>query len=646
LKTMEEKSASLAHWWSIKGSLAKIIAIIAITMTLYHVLFIGGIFAKFGIYIMSDPHRGLCLAFVLALTFLIYPAKKGIKRKKIVWYDVVFLILGLPAPLYYFFCYDTVIDHIGFGTASTFEVVLFFMMLLSLLEAGRRTLGPYMPLVALFFVIYAFTAGGFPGILQGNTFPVEVVVQGLFLNTSGVFGIAIGVAATIVIVFMLFAQLLISTGAGKFFVDFSMASVGRFRGGPAKAAVVGSSLMGTISGSPAANVATTGSITIPLMKRTGFSPEFSGGVEAVASNGGQLMPPIMGVVVFVMSGITGLSYGKVCLAALFPAILYYLALFIQVDLEAATNRLKGVPKSELPSMKKVLTEGWQYLVPLISLVVFLIVLGFSPERAGLNAIIILILVCWTSKATRVSLYRLIVSLHNAATAMCVVGIACALAGLIIGSIAVVGTGTSLAIGLVNLSGGHLIILVGLTAIACFILGMGMTSVAIYMMLASLISPALIQMDVPLIAAHLFVVYWGLTSFITPPVCITVYVASALAESKPMRTGWIATRLGICNYVVPLLFVYKPALLLVGERNEIVAAITSSLLGITLLAVGLGGYLFKRLNWMMRIGFFIASFLLMITGWISGIIGMAIALILLLWLIKKKEISQDKEVYAI
>jgi len=555
---------SINKWWIDRDLKSKFVAIIAIVMCIYSILFVSGILSRLGVYILSNSHRALLLAFVLALTYLIYPAKR--KREKnsissiIPWYDALLMGMGLVGCLYFFIFSDLVDEHIQDGMTTTAEVIMFFCLLLSMLEAGRRTLGPYMPAVVALFVFYSFNASYFPGMLKGAQFPLDTVVLGLYLLPEGVFGIAMGVASTIVIIFVILGVFLATSGAGQFFIDLSMALVGRFRGGPAKAAVVGSGLMGTISGSVTANVATTGAVTIPLMKKTGYTPEFAGAVESVASNGGQIMPPIMGVAAFVMASVTGIPYSSVIVAAFVPAALYYIALFVQIDLEAARLGLLGLNREELPSLKKVLQQGWHFLIPVIALLIFLLGFAFTPELSGLWALGTLFIVSYKNKNSRVGLYKVLVGFENAGRAMVVVGTACGLAGLIIGSVGIAGTGIGIAIGLLKISGGSLHILLGLTAAACFILGMGMTTVAIYLMLVVLIAPALVDFGIPLLAAHLFIVYWGLTSFITPPVCIASYVAASFAKSKPMATGWLSSRLGFCNYVVPFLFIYRPGLL--------------------------------------------------------------------------------------
>ena len=631
------------EWWRSKDFVGKVATVIAIAICLCDLAYISGVFPLAGIYIMVQPYRGLNLGVFIALTLLLYPMRRGKSRGKLLSVDGILILMGVAAGGYYTVFYDLVLQHLTTAYISTIEIVLFFMLTISLLEAGRRAVGLPMVIVSAFFIFHAFFSDWFPGILYSRTFPLSRLATNFYLEAEGIFSMPVGVASTVVVMFMVFAYFLLFSGGGKFFIDFSLALMGNVRGGPAKAAIVASSLFGTLSGSVAGNVAATGSVTIPLMKSIGYSPEFAGGVETVASNGGQLMPPVMGVVAFVMAEMTGIPYVKICFAALLPAILYYCALFAQVDLEAVRLGLRGLPEEQLPSALEVLRKGWQYLLPLAALIIFLAIFRYTPERSALYATGILLVASMVNKESRMGPYKIVVALEGAGRAMCTVVLACAMAGIIISSLSVTGVGINLAMGIVDLSGGNLYILAGLTAITCFIMGMGMGSIAIYLTLAVLVAPALLEVGVPTIASHLFILYWGLVSFITPPVCIAAFVAAGIAGSNPMRTGLVATRLGIVTYIVPFMFIFSPVLVMIGSPAEIALATTTSLAGVLILSIGVVGRFYigiGRLSLFERLVCLASALLLMRPGSVTDIIGIGIILPLVFWRLMRRRSSQN------
>ncbi len=623
----------LIKWWYSKDLVGKIAGIIAVVICLYDLLFVWGLLVSFGIQIMVQSHRGLNLAAFIALTFLLFP-KKGRQRKgRIPWYDLLLLLMGVVPCIYSFFFLDTILDHFNTGKTSAIEIILFFVLLPSLLEGGRRVAGLPMVLIAACFIFHAFFSDYFPGFLYSRSFSLPRVVASFYLSPDGILGMPVGVASTVVAMFVLFAYFLLNSGGGKFFIDFSLAATGRFRGGPAKTAVVASALFGTLSGSPAANVVGTGSVTIPLMKSIGYKPEFAGAVEAVASNGGQIMPPVMGVVAFVMAEMTGISYAQICFASALPAILYYSGLFAQIDLEAVKLGLRGLPKQELPPTWKILKKGWPYIAPLVVLILLLAVFRYSAEMSAIYALGTLFLVSMADKESRMTPYKILVSLESAGRAMCIVTVTCGVAGIIIGSVTTTGVGANLATGIIDISGGNIYILLVLTAITCFILGMGISSIPIYLMLAVLVAPALLQMGVPTIAAHLFIFYWGIVAYITPPVCFAAFVAAGIAEANPMKTGWIATRLGIVTYIVPFMFVLKPVLVMIGSPAEIVLTTIASFVGVLILAMGVVGIMYVdvgALSVFERILLIAGALLLIDPGWVTDIIGVCLVAPIVVW----------------
>jgi len=623
ISSVEGQESKIAVLWHQRGIAGKMSLVISAIMVVYHLLFISGTLARLGIYIMITAHAGLSLCFMLVIIFLTTPARRETTRKNLPWYDVVLILMSVAGAGYFFAFFDLASMHVELGEPTMLETALFVLLLIATCEAARRLIGWVLPVVALFFVSHALFTEYFPGILSGRSFSINRLTTTFYLGDSGIFGIPMIVAATIVAAFIIFAEMLRQSGAADFFLKLAMSLFGQVRGGPAKIAVFASALFATLSGTISGNVAATGSVTIPLMKSTGYKPHFAAAVEAVASKGGQLTPPIMGSVAFIMAEMTGIGYLAVCIAAAFPALLYFTAIFFQVDFEAAKTGMKGVPREQIPSLKKTMMEGWHYIVPLIALIVMIALIKYEPQMAALYSLVILGLIMVFRKEARIGPARLLTACESAAKLICIAGIACALAGVVIGSLMGTGLGVTFSAQLLYLSGGSLVVLLGLTALACYIMGMGMSSIAIYIILAILVAPALVEMGVPLEAAHLFVIYWGNVAFITPPVCIAAYVAASIAKASPMRTGWQAVRLGIVTFIVPFIFVYDPALIMIGEPARIVLAVITSIGGVIMLAAGLEGYVFKPANWIERAVLLAGGLLLVFPGWTTDLIGIGI-----------------------
>jgi TRAP transporter 4TM/12TM fusion protein len=608
------------------------------------VLYVSNAWEFFGIHITMVPYCALILMLVLVLVFLIRPATRGGARERLPWYDVVFIIMSVCGTGYITFFPGRWEWLLLRGTTTSLEVVLCFMLVMAILEATRRTVNLSMALIALFFVVHLIFGSHFPGILLTFNFSPERIASIFYLRAEGIFGAPVEIACTIVLAFMLFSAVLQNSDAGRFILDGAFALTGRWKGGPAKAAILGSAALGTMVGATAANIATTGSVTIPLMKKTGYSPDFAGGVEAVASNGGQIMPPVMGAVAFLIAELLSMPYWSVCVAAFLPAALYFLAIFVQVHFEAVRLGLRGLTQEELPSFGKVMKEGWYYTIPILLLVYLLAKLHLPVQHCGVYAsmaAILIVIIDWERKAhTRKSIKELLIwlidCLETAARSLLVPAVACASAGIIIGSLDSSGLGFRLSGILVDASGGHLLLLLLLTAIASFILGMGMTSIPCYLVLVILVAPALIQLGVVPIAAHLFVFYWGLISFLTPPVAVAAYVAAGISGGHPMRTGFIAMRLGVVKYIVPFLFVYSPNLLMTGPIRHIIIAVISGIIGVTILSIGLEGFFLKRISPMERALFIIGGFLTLMPFHISWEImaaGILLSVLAVSWHVK-------------
>lgn len=582
----------------------------------------------FGLSFYIQQYLALFFGLIMALAFLLVPFKKEASMDRLPWYDLVLSFFGILAGVYIALYYRELVVELGLLTPL--RVILGTISIFLVLEASRRVLGwPFLTIVLL-FIFYALFTFLFPGRLYGKGVTWPRLATFLYLDPQGILGIAIEVAATIVFAFVFFGQALFRTGGGEFFTNSAMALMGRFRGGPAKVAVLASSLFGTMSGSAVANVVTTGSVTIPLMKKTGYPPYFAGAVEATASSGGQIMPPIMGAAAFLMATFLGIPYGKVALSAAIPAVLYYLAVFIQVDLEAAKNGLKGLPSEMLPRFFNVIRKGWLFLIPLLVLIYTLFIRTIEADRAGLYATASVFLVCCFRREDRLGLKKIMNILRETGEGMLEVGVVCCAAGLIIGIVSLTGLGFTFSQALVSLAGKSTLLLLILGATGAIILGMGMTVTAAYLLMVVLIAPALIQLGVAPLNAHLFVFYFAVMSFLTPPICLAVYAAASLAGADMMKTTYQAIKLGIAAYIVPFLFAYHPPLLLQGNVTDIIHAVMTAMIGISLVAIGIEGFLFQSLNGVKRVLLILGGLGCLVPGWRSDLMGLAIGIPILCW----------------
>jgi TRAP transporter 4TM/12TM fusion protein len=567
------------------------------------------------------------LGFVLVVTFLLYPAIKGrIKNRILSGLDLLMVFVTIAITVYGL---AESTDAIGIraGIATTADTLFGVLLIIFLLEAGRRVMGYPMPLIALAFILYAMAGPYMPGPLQHRGYDLERIVQQLYLSYEGIFGLPLAVASTFIVMFVIFGAFLQESGGGQLFIDIAYRLMGRVRGGPAKMAVVSSGLFGTVSGSAVANVVVDGWLTIPLMVRTGFSPHVAAAVEAVASTGGQLMPPVMGAAAFVIADILGISYFEVCLAAAIPAVLYYVTLFFMVDFEAARLGLRGVSATEMPHIENV-GARIHLLIPIAVLIFFLGVLDWSPLKSAGWSVVIVFAVSWLKKKTWMKGPQIVKALRAGAKGTLEVSLACAMAGIVVGVFSLTGLGLKLSTMLLELAGGNLLVLLVLTMFASLILGMGLPTVACYIILAVLVAPALIKMGVAPIAAHLFIFYFGLISAITPPVALAAYAAAGIAKTDPFKTGWAATRIGIAGLLLPYFFVYGPAMVMIGPWSEIALACVSGIVGVIALAAGVQGYLFKRANVIQRIALLIAGVLLIKPGILTDLAGYAIVAVVL------------------
>jgi TRAP transporter 4TM/12TM fusion protein len=593
----------------LSGPLGTLCRVLAIGLPIYSFLYIMDFLSPVGLFIYEGTHNAIFLAVVLTLIFLTVPASKSASKDRVPWYDFVFIAASLAGVLYVAFYYEELLALAGSRVNLT-QQILGLLTIFVLLEAVRRTMGWMLIIIALFFLIHAKFTYLFPWPFHGANFSLARVLGYIYLPNQGIFGMILGIAASMVISFLTFGAFLEVSGAGQGFIKLSLALLGRFRGGAAKVAILGSALFGTITGSAIGEVGVIGSLSIPLMKRMGYEATFAAGVEAASACGGIITPPVMGVVAFVMADLTGIKYGRICLAAILPALLYFLSIYCQLDLRAARKGLVGLPKEELPSLKEALSECWLLFVPLTVLILLMMVLLKEPTEAIYIAIGILIVLRMLTRK-RLSFSQIVKALEKAGTSMLQITPLCALAGIIVGSLTLTGLAITFSGIMLALAGGNLLILAILTAVAIYIMGMGISMVASYILLGVLVAPAMVQMGVPLIVAHFFIVYMSVSMFITPPYAPAAYVAGAIAKADPMKTGFQAMKLAVVTYLVPFISIYQPALLGEGTWLQITVAAITGIIAVFCLSVGFEGFCIATVTWMERILWLVGGFLLFV-----------------------------------
>lgn len=603
------------------GKEAKVLAAAAILMAVFHLYTAG-----FGL-LLANHQRAIHLAFVFIIGFLLYPMNVKKKKNKFEILDIIFAVVGVICCIYVVVNFKT--NVMKAGNLLPIDYILGSACILLVLEVTRRTIGPELPIVAIVFLIYGYFGQYMPGLFAHRGFSVERIINQMFLTTEGILGAPLGVSATFVILFVLFGAFLERTGIGRVFIDIAFAFTGRMRGGPAKAAVLASGLMGSISGSSTANVVTTGIFTIPMMKKVGYAPHFAGAVEAAASTGGQILPPVMGAAAFVMSEFTGISYIKIIVSAAIPALLYYLSVGIMVHIEACKLGLRGLKAEELPSAKETLKKGWHLFLPVV-VIVFFLVKGMTPLLSAFYGIISILLVSSIKKETRIGLTGILEAMATGAKNAVGVAAACATAGIVVGIVTMSGLGLKLGSAIVALSMGNLFLTLFFVMIASIILGMGLPTTAKYIVLATMAVPALVQLDVPLLAAHLFVLYFGIIADITPPVALAAYAGAGIAEANPMRTGFTALRMATAGFVVPYIFAYSPALLLLDTTvPEAIMVTATACVGTYALAGAIQNYLLTNTRIYERLMLAVAAITMIKPGLYTDIVGFGLLLAVVL-----------------
>lgn len=583
--------------------------------------------------------RSVHLTVMLTLAVFMYPLfRKSMRDPVIVPGDsrnalraagllIDLALVGLILFIQLWTLWDITAFHMRLGEKDPADLVLGGLMILLVLEATRRAVGWAMVIITGFFMFHALYAHWFVGFFYGPPVRLEKFIDTLFMASDGIFGIPLYVVATYIILFIIFGAVLIRSGAGKFFIDLAVSLTGHRVGGPAKASAVASGFMGTVSGSAVANVVTTGSFTIPLMKRVGYRPKFAAAVEACASSGGQITPPIMGAAAFIMAEFLATSYVDIIVAAVIPALLYFITIYFMVHFEAEKEGIGSIPKSELPNTWDVLRRGWHLLIALAVLIAFLLY-GYTPMKSAFFGLASLVFLSFINPSTRMSPVDLLAALEAGVRATVPVSIACACAGLIIGSVFVSGLGLKFTQSVIDLSDGNLLILLALTGVASIILGMGITTTAVYITVAALIVPALVKIGIEPIAAHMFAFYFGVVSSITPPVALAAFAGAAIAKTPPMATAVEATRVGIAKYIAPLIFVYNPSLLFVGPLWMTALSTLVALAGLWVLTMALEGWYRGPLDVLRRIALLVAAFLLLYppTNQLFGVGGWAVSAI--------------------
>jgi len=633
----------------LKGIMLKVVFFGLLAFSLFQLY--TAVFGQYTAYLQRSIHLG----FALSLIFLLFPAiKKGnkIKRNKIPFYDYILSLLSIGVGLYWPIMAEELYFRVG--NVTTLDLIVGILAVLLTLEATRRAVGMPITVIASIFLIYAFFGRYFPGFLAHRGQDLESVIQLMFYTTDGILGTPLSVSATFIFVFLLFGAFLVKTGVGQYFNDLAVAFAGHLIGGPAKVAIFSSALQGTISGSSVANVVTSGSYTIPMMKKLGYKKEFAGGVEAAASTGGQIMPPIMGAAAFLMvEFIGGIEYWDIAKAAAIPALLYFTGIWIMTHFEAKRVGLRGLTKEEMPDRKEVLKKIY-LLLPIVGIIIFLLI-GIPTMQAALWGIVLTIVVSAFDKKTRLGIKDMIEALVDGARTALAVAAATAAAGIIVGVVVKTGLGLSLANGLVSASGGNVLLTLFFTMLAAIVLGMGSPTTANYVITSTIAAPAIIallMLDLPdgaavpmavALSAHLFVFYFGIIADITPPVALAAFAASGVSGGDPIKTGVVSAKLAIAAFIIPYMFVLSPELLMIDTTiPQLIWVLITAISGMISIGAGMIGYWYRDVKWYERILAVVAGLLLIYPEGITDTVGLVIFLSLFAIQYFTRDKSHDKK----
>jgi len=598
---------------------------IATAMALFHLY--TGVFGTLSTLKQTSIH----LTFILVLVYLLYPAKRGTQKTYIPFYDWIAIALSIVCLGYISVNYEYIaFERIYYVTSLlTIETVLGILMIILLLEATRRTIGYFLTVVPIVLILYTAIGPYLPGVLGCPPTTLDLFLDLQYLTTAGIFGLPLNLSATYLVLLIIFGALILETGFGQFINDMALGAFGTARGGPAKVAVVSSAAFGTISGSGSANVAVTGNFTIPMMIRSGYQPYFAGAVEAAASTGGQIMPPVMGAAAFIMAEYLGIPYITIIKHSIIPALLYFTSIYIFVDLEAAKTGMKGLRKEELPPWKnKIFIFGPMFISVIVLL--YFMAIGRTVFFSVTVSIFSVLILSYIRKETRLTFKRLFDAFYQASRGTIIVAIACAVAGVMIGAIYTTGLAERFVNLVIALSGHYLILALVMTMVTALVLGMGMPTSAAYILMVALIIPALVKIGIAPLFAHMFVFYFACLSLITPPVAPAAYVAAGIAKSDMTKTGWMATKMALVAFIVPFMFIYCPELLFIGTPFQIILAVFTSLVGVYALAVSLQGYWQTKLNTIQRGLAFVGALLLIKPGIYTDILGFVLLGGLYVW----------------
>lgn len=665
-KVLEKVDKESTHR-NLTGFQGKAVFVICIILSLFQILNIFNVF-----HIDAHQTRAVHLSFILLLVYLLYPFSKKCRRDKISLVDLFLGVIAFCCMFYIIVFYKELVMRAGI--TYTRDLIIGSIAILLILEAARRIIGLPMVIIAIIFILYAFFGESMPDLIAHRNVTVKQLVNHLFFTTEGIFGIPVGVSSTFLFMFLLFAAFIEKTGVGKLFIDLGNALAGWASGGPAKVAVVTSAFEGMVEGSSVSNVVGSGSFTIPMMKKLGYKPEFAGAVEATASTGGQIMPPIMGAAAFLMAEFLGIKYTQVVKAAIIPACLYFMGVFAGVHFEAKKLGLKGLPRNELPKLKDIMLGEGHLFLPLIA-IIYLLVSGYSLQTVALGSIAIAILASMIRKSSRITLRDFFEALEKGARSALGVATACATAGIIVGVVTKTGIGLKLASALIVVANNtansfgnflqkiyvffnfkdistmissattsvKLMLTLFMAMLTSIILGMGVPTTANYIITSTIAAPALLMLSVRPIAAHLFVFYFGIVADITPPVALAAYAGSAIAKANPLKTGITATRLAIGAFIIPYMFVLSPQLLLLGGNFfHLILSIITAVIGMISISAALSGYLLKPLKKLESIILFFGGLLLIDPNIITDIIGVGIILFIAFW---QKFIEKTKKKFS-
>ncbi|NLI95390.1 MAG: TRAP transporter permease [Synergistaceae bacterium] len=587
IQKLVEKYDVESRYRRLSGMSAKLLKVWLVAMAAFHLYT-----ASIGVLPIAII-RAVHLMFAIVAVFILYPATRKGSKTSVPWYDWILAGLSCGVIGYIVIMFND-ISRRG-ALPLPHEIVLGAAAIVLILEGGRRIVGNVLPVLSSLFLFYCYFGRVMPGMFMHRGYSLSRIIQHMYLTPEGIFGVALGVSATFVVMFIIFGAFLGKSGGARFFNELALALAGGSPGGPAKVAVVASGLLGTINGSSVANVATTGTFTIPLMKRVGYNPEYAGAVEACASTGGQLMPPIMGAGAFIMSEFLGISYLKIAAAAIIPALLYYSAIFVNVHIRARKKNLKGLSREELPVIGEVLKKDGHLLIP-IGVVIATLLMKYTPVAAAFFGVVTVVVVSQFRSHTRMGLNSILEAMEEGARGALGVAMACALVGFVVGTSSLTSLGLTISNNIIELSGGKLFPTLVMAMVASLVLGMGLPTTANYIVCSTIVAPALIGMNVLPLAAHMFVFYFGIMADLTPPVCLAAFTGAGIAGAQPGKTGLTATKIALVAYFIPYSFVYTPMILLQNPNFLHLAILAgSSLIGILALAGALEGWMFRSLQ---------------------------------------------------